>query len=123
MKNPFRFMWEWLAYFQAFLDDTILYTVKKLQAQADKETDPKEIKKIHKKMWYYISKWLSKSIWESFSWFYEKYSELKKWENLAQNTIEKDLPKLRIKTKNLKIRMQLRWIKKWDLQALKKLKD
>jgi len=35
---------------QAFFDDTILYSIKKLQAQADKETDPKKIKEIHKKI-------------------------------------------------------------------------
>lgn len=123
MKNPFRYLWEWWAYAQAFLDDTILYTVKKLQAQAEKEKDPKEIKKIHKKISYYIWMWLSKSVWESFWGFYEKYAELKKWENLAQNTIEKDIPKMRIKAKNLKVKMEVMGLKKWDLESLKRLKD
>lgn len=123
MKNPFRYLWEWFAYIQAFLDDTILYSIKKLQAQADKETDPEKIKQIHKKIWYYIWKWLSGSLWEWFGWFYEKYADLKKWNNMAQTAIEEDIPRMRIKAKMLKVKMEIMWIKKWDIKSLVKLKD
>jgi len=123
MKNPFRYLWEWFAYLQAFLDDTILYTVKKLQNQAEKETNPEKLKKIHKKILFYIWKWLSKSIWEWFAWFYEKYADLKKWKNLAQTTIEEDIPKMILKTRLLKTKIEVMWIKKWNIEDLKKLKD
>ena len=123
MKNPFRYIWEWVAYIQAFLDDTILYSIKKLQAQAEKEKDPKKIKEIHKKIGYYIGKWLSESVWETFSGFYEKYADLKKWDNLAQTAIEEDIPKMRLKAKHLKVKMEVMWLNKWDLDSLRKLKD
>lgn len=123
MKNPFRYLWEWYAYLQAFLDDTILYIVKKLQKKAEKETDPKKKKKIHEKITHYIWIWLSKSLWERCTWFYEKYAELKKWDNLAEITFNEKLPKNILKARLLKTKMEVLWIKKWDIESLKKLKD
>lgn len=123
MKNPFRYLWEWYAFIQAFLDDTILYIVKKLQKKAEKETNPEKKKKIHQKITYYIWLWLSKSLWESFAWFYEKYAELKQWQNLAEIAFDEKLPKNIIKAKLLKTKMEVLWIKKWDLESIKKLKD
>mgnify|MGYP003470778052 CR=1 FL=1 len=46
MKNPFRYLWEKYAYFQAYLDDTVLYTTKKLQ---EKSNDQKDVSK--EKVW------------------------------------------------------------------------
>lgn len=123
MKNPFRYLWEWVAYMQAFLDDTILYSIKKLQSQADKERNPEDIKQIHKKVWYYIWKWLSASIWETFWGFYEKYADLKKWNNLAQMAIEQDLPKAVLRARHMKVKMEIMWVKKWDIQSIRKLKN
>jgi len=123
ITNPFKLLWYSVAYIQAYFDDTILYITKKLQNKAEKEKNPEELKKIHKKILYYTWLWLSKSIWESVWWYYEKYKELKKWKNMVETTFEEDIPRLRIKTKNLKTRLELKWIKKWSLEDLKKLKD
>lgn len=123
MKNPFRYIWEKYAYFQAYLDDTVLYTTKKLQEkQENAEKEDIKNKKIWKKILHYTWVWLSKSVWEAFTWFYETYAELKKWGNLAQATVEKDIPKMRIKAKLLKEKMKLLKLKKWNLEDLKKLK-
>lgn len=122
MKNPFRYIWEKFAYLQAYLDDSVLYTTKKLQEKSENSEDVKN-KPLWKKILHYTWVGLSKSIWEAFAWFYETYAELKKWENLAQTTVEQDLPKIRIKAKLLKEKMKLMKIKKWNLDDLKKLKS
>lgn len=122
MKNPFRYLWEKYAYFQAYLDDSVLYTTKKLQEKSSKKIDVKKLK-LSKKLLHYTWVWLSKSIWETFTWFYETYAELKRWHNLAQATVEQDLPKIRLKAKLLKEKMKLMKLKKWNLEDLKKLKD
>lgn len=122
MKNPFRYLWEKYAYFQAYLDDSVLYTTRKLQEKSEKNVDVKKLK-LWKKILHYTWLWLSKSIWEAFTWFYETYATLKQWHNLAQFTVEQDLPKIRIKAKLLKEKMKLMKLKKWNLEDLKKLKD
>ena len=122
MKNPFRYLWEKYAYFQAYLDDTVLYTTKKLQ---EKSNDTKDVskEKLGAKVLHYTGIGLSKSVWEAFTWFYETYAELKKWENLAQTTFEEDIPKIKLKSKLLAQKMKLLRIKKWNLEDLKRLKD
>lgn len=124
MKNPFRYVWEKYAYVQAYLDDTILYTTKKLQEKSQKseKTDISQ-KTLWKKVLHYTGLGLSKSVWEAFSWFYETYTELKKWENLAQKAVEEDIPKIKIKAKLLKEKMKLLNIEKGNIADLKKLKD
>ncbi len=122
MKNPFRYLWEKYAYFQAYLDDTVLYTTKKLQEKSNDQKDVSK-EKLGKKVLHYTGIWLSKSIGEAFTWFYETYSELKKWENLAQTTFEEDIPRIKLKTKLLTQKMKLLRIKKWNLEDLKRLKD
>lgn len=122
MKNPFRYIWEKYAYLQAYLDDTVLYTTKKLQEKAKEEEDVSQ-KPLGKKIIHYTGVGLSKSIGEAFTGFYETYAELKKWDNLAQKTVEEDIPKIRIKAKLLKEKMVLLKIKKWNLEDLKRLKD
>lgn len=124
MKNPFRALWEWYAYLQAYLDDAILYTTKKLQDKSKIQTkEDIKNKKITQKAVYYTGVWLSKTVWEWFSWFYEKYKELKQTEiNMAQKTIEEDLPKIALKWKQIKEKMNRLWIKSWDIKWLKKLK-
>lgn len=124
MKNPFRYVWEKYAYLQAYLDDTILYTTKKLQEQSEKseKTDISQ-KTLAKKALHYTGLWLSKSVWEAFSGFYETYTELKKWENLAQKAVEQDIPKIKVKAKLLKEKMKLLNIEKGNIEDLKKLKD
>jgi hypothetical protein len=124
MKNPFRYVWEKYAYLQAYLDDTILYTTKKLQEQSEKsEKNDISQKTLAKKALHYTGLGLSKSVWEAFSGFYETYTELKKWENLAQKTVEKDIPKIKIKAKLLKEKMKLLNIEKGNIEDLKKLKN
>ncbi|MGE4444467.1 MAG: hypothetical protein AB7E37_05760 [Candidatus Altimarinota bacterium] len=122
MKNPFRYLGEKYAYFQAYLDDTVHYTTKKLQ---EKSNDTKDVsnEKVGKKILHYTGVGLSKSFGEAFSGFYEKYAELKKGENLAQTTFEEDLPKIKLKTKLLTQKMKLLHIKKGNLEDLRKLKD
>lgn len=122
MKNPFRYLWEKYAFFQAYLDDTVLYTTKKLQEKSQEKKDIKN-EKIWKKILHYTGVWLSKSVWEAFTGFYETYTELKKWDNLAQTTFEKDIPKMKLKAKLLKEKMKLLKIKKWNLEDLRKLKE
>lgn len=122
MKNPFRYLWEKYAYLQAYLDDTVLYTTKKLQEKAQNVEDVSN-KPLGKKVLHYTWIGLSKSVWEAFTGFYETYAELKKWENLAQTTIEEDIPKMKRKAKLLKEKMKLMKIKKWNLEDLKKLKN
>lgn len=124
MKNPFRYIWEKAAYLQAYLDDTVLYTTKKLQEKSqNQEQEDISQKPLGKKVLHYTGIGLSKSIGEAFTGFYETYAELKKWENLAQKAVEDDIPKIRIKAKLLKEKMKLLNIKKWNLEDLKKLKD
>ena len=120
-KNVFRYLWESLAYLQAFFDDTILYTIHTLQEKADKETDIKKKQKIHEKILWIISTWLSKSLWEAWAGFYEKYADLKKWDNLAEIAIEEDIPRMMRKWKMILKKMEKMKIKKWDIKWLKKL--
>jgi len=120
-KNVFRYLWESLAYLQAFFDDTILYTIHKLQDQAEKETDIDKKKKIHEKIIWLIGTWLSASIWEAWAGFYEKYADLKKWDNLAETAIEEDLPRMMKKGKMIVKKMEKLSIKKWDLKWLRRL--
>lgn len=122
MKNPFRYLWEKYAYFQAYLDDSVLYTTKKLQEKSKNQEDVSS-KPLGKKILHYTGVGLSKSVWEAFTGFYETYAELKKWENLAQTTVEEDLPRMRLKAKLLKEKMKLMKLKKWNLEDLKKLKN
>lgn len=122
MKNPFRYLWEKYAYFQAYLDDSVLYTTKKLQEKSKNQEDV-SAKPLGKKILHYTWVGLSKSVWEAFTGFYETYAELKKWDNLAQTTMEEDLPRIRIKAKLLKEKMKLMKLKKWNLEDLKKLKN
>ncbi len=122
-KNVFRYLWESLAYLQAFFDDTILYTIHKLQEKADKETDIKKKQKIHQKILSIIGTGLSKSVWEAWAWFYEKYADLKKWDNLAETMVEKDIPRVVMKWKQTLTKMDILWLKRWNLEDLKKLKD
>lgn len=122
MKNPFRYLWEKYAYLQAYLDDTVLYGAKKLQEKSSEQKDLRN-EKMWKKILHYTWVWLSKSFGEAFSWFYEKYAELKRWENLVQEAFEQDIPKITRKAKLLKEKMKLLKIKKWSLEDLKKLKD
>ena len=124
MKNPFRYLWEKYAYLQAYLDDTVLYTTKKLQEKSQKQEQEDISKKpLGKKVLHYTGIGLSKSVWEAFTGFYETYAELKKWENMTQKTVEQDIPKIRLKAKLLKEKMKLLNIKKWNLEDLKRLKD
>ena len=101
MKNPFRYLWEKYAYLQAYLDDSVLYTTKKLQEKSKNQEDV-STKPLWKKILHYTGVWLSKSVWEAFTGFYETYAELKKWDNLAQTTMEEDLQRIRLKAKLLK---------------------
>jgi len=120
-KNVFRYLWESLAYLQAFFDDTVLYTIHTLQKKADRETDIKKKQKIHEKILWIISTWLSASIWEAGAGFYEKYADLKKWDNLAETAIEEDIPRMMKKGKMIVKKMEWLKIKKWDIKWLKKL--
>ena len=122
MKNPFRYIWEKYAYLQAYLDDSVLYTTKKLQEKSQNAEDVSD-KPLWKKILHYTWVWLSKSVGEAFTGFYETYAELKKWENLVQTTVEEDIPRMRIKAKLLKEKMKLMKLKKWNLEDLKKLKN
>ena len=119
-KTLFRYLWEWYAYMQAFMDDTILLTFQKLQEMADKwEKMKEEDEKFYMKVWKYL--WWA--VWDAGAWFYEKYAELKQGDNLAEQALENELPKLKMKTKMMTTKMELRGIKKWDLEALRNLKN
>ena len=122
-KNLFRYLWEWYAYLAAFLDDTVLLAIKKMQEKADIEEDPKKKKKIHEKILKIIGKWLSSTLWEAWAWFYEKYADLKKWENLAETALEEDIPRMMLKWKLTLTKMDTLWLEKWNIEHLKKLKD
>lgn len=118
-KSVFRFLGEWYAYAQAFLDDTLLLIFKKLEKKWEEEISPEDEKKIHKK----LLKMLWWALWDAGAGFYEKYAELKQWENLAEDLAYNKVPEFKKRAALLQTKMQVLGIKKGDLESLKKLKD
>lgn len=116
-KSAFKYIWEWYAYVQAFLDDSILLAFKKLQKTWEEE---KKDDRMHKKVW----RWVWKAIWDIWAWYYEKYADLKKWDtNMAEDFIDYAVPEVKKRTNHMKIKMDVLGVKKWDLESLKKLKE
>lgn len=116
-KSAFKYIWEGYAYFQAFLDDSILLAFKKLQKTWEEE---QKDDRIHKKVWKSV--W--KAIWDIWAWYYEKYADLKKWDtNMAEDFIDYAVPEVKKRTNHMKIKMDVLWVKRWDLESLRKLKE
>ena len=119
-KSIFRKVWETYAYAQAFLDDTIHLTFKKIKEAWEKVSEnPEEEKKIHKK----IIKAVWWAVWDAGSWFYEKYSELKTWDNLAEDFAKNTYPEIKHKTLEMSEKMRVLWIEYWNLESLKRFKE
>jgi hypothetical protein len=118
-KSVFRFLWEGYAYLQALLDDTLLLIFKKLEEKWDEEISPEDEKKIHKKLMKIVW-WM---LWDAWAGFYEKYAELKQWDNLAEDIAYNKIPEIKAKATILQAKMKVLWIEKGNLESLKKLKD
>jgi len=124
--NLFRKVWEWYAYLQAFLDDTIHYSIKSMSKDEKQDFSPEELKerkKIHRRLLRWMWKAFSYSIWQAWMWFYEKYSDLKQGENLMEKTINKNIPEAKVKWRLLLTKIDLMKVKKWDIDSIKKLKE